>query len=69
MSDTSNSSPAKVARRWVELPEALLLFGAAVLLYGIWQVYRPASFIVCGLILMGLGLNILGFFTSRSKVN
>lgn len=43
--------------RWAadQVPEVLLLGGAAAMSYGAWQVYRPAGWIAGGLLMLAAG--------------
>lgn len=36
------------------LDDILLLVGGVLIVVGIWQIYRPAAFVVAGLMLIGL---------------
>lgn len=38
-----------------QVPEVLLLSGAAATVYGVWQVYRPAGWIAAGLLALAAG--------------
>lgn len=38
------------------LPDIAMVLGFLMLLYGIWQVYKPASFIIGGALLLLFGL-------------
>lgn len=41
------------AAEWI--PETFLLGGAAAVIFGVWQIYRPAGWIALGLIAVGTG--------------
>jgi hypothetical protein len=43
-------------RRLFGLRETLAILGLASLCYGTWLVYRPASFIVAGVVLLGAAI-------------
>jgi hypothetical protein len=62
VSETSGALPVQVRKPWVELPEAILLLGIASLVAGAWMIYRPAAFILFGLICIAASLNIYGYF-------
>jgi hypothetical protein len=52
-----------------QVPEALLLSGAAAVVYGAWQVYHPAGWIVGGALAVAVGWRLGRTAPTASEVN
>ncbi len=57
MSTTTTPAPGRLKLVREIIVDASILGGSGLVAYGSWLIYRPAAFIVAGLVILAAGIN------------